>query len=74
MQKRISAQIEDLEKGQTRTRNVVENTIRYILLFKNLANSITIFDPTKGSRIAVNGLFGILEVSRMFHVFGASMY
>jgi hypothetical protein len=74
IQKSISTKIENLEKGQTRTKNVVQNTIRYILVFKGLANSITAFDPTKGSRIAVGGLYGILEASRMFHTFGASVY
>jgi len=71
IQEKIESQIKKLEIGQTRTKNVVENTVRYILLFRGLANSITIFDPTKGSRVAVNGLFGILEVSNMARVFGA---
>jgi len=71
MQEKIQSQIENLEMGQTRTKNVVENTVRYILLFRGLANSITTFDPTKGSRVAVNGLFGILEVSNMTQVLGA---
>jgi len=71
MQEKIHSQIQNLEIGQTRTKNVVENTVRNILLFRGLANSITLFDPTKGSRVAVNGLFGILEVSNMTRVFGA---
>jgi len=63
----IHRQMENLETSQTRIKNVIANTIRYILLFRGLGNSAASFDPTKASRVAVNGMFGILEVSRIYH-------
>ena len=61
--KSIRGQAEKLKDSQTRTKNVIETTIRYTLLFKGLVNVATVFDPSKASRVAGNALFGILEVN-----------
>ena len=64
LQQNVEDLIKSFQAGETRTKNIVNNTIRYILVFKNLGNAAATFDPTKASRIVANGMFGILEVSK----------
>ena len=64
LQQNVEDRIKSFKAGETRTKNIVNNTIRYILVFKNLGNAAATFDPTKASRIVANGMFGILEVSK----------